>query len=222
MNDVNKITDKKILSEVKRRNSLFKKASLAEKRVLIAKDVLEQLRKGKFKPERSVFVDSYLFDEDNLDKNKDKSLQHALLEKNANCECCAQGALFLSCTLYNNKVQLSDFSYDDDGKYISSNIGRAIYHNFKITNGLNRIFTRRQLVLIEIAFERGAGFFNWDKSSQLKIPVTLVEKAIEFCNKYYIRENHRVSDGFQADKNQKDAMVAIMKNIIKNNGTFIP
>jgi hypothetical protein len=68
---------------------------------------------------------------------------------------------------------------------------------------LDSIFTKKQLLLIEAAFEQGSGGLDnyYDKSD------TLHHKAVSFGYQYRFSE---------------ERFVAIMQNIIENKGTFRP
>ncbi len=188
-------TNTKLQAEITRRNKLFKGKTRAEKRVLIAKDVLAQIKANTLIPSSGSWVrlKSYY-----LDGNT--SLREVTLNKEAECKCCALGGLFLSCTLFNNKVTVADVEY---GKY--EHLDETIRGEQKFSNGLNTIFSNAQLKLIENAFEQGGGAFNPYKRGDK--PNATERKAIEFGERY---------------SSDSKRMIAIMKNIIKNNGTFVP
>jgi hypothetical protein len=70
-----------------------------------------------------------------------------------------------------------------------------VYDDSKISNGLNRIFTQKQLILIESYFEGSQGYFKGDN-----------EKTLVFLESY----------------NDDERLEMIMQNIIDNDGTFKP
>lgn len=147
------LTAAKVKKEIERRNRIFKKASEAEKRVLIAKDVLDQLKSGRIKATRWYFF--YLGDEEN-DQHDGKSLQRTFIENSIPaCHCCGVGALMVSCTLFNNKQKIGDIELGGD-------LGIAIKNEVPIPNGLNAFFETDQLSLVEQAFECGDGEFGYD------------------------------------------------------------
>ena len=189
-----------VAAEVARRNKLFAKASPAGKRVLIAEDIIAQVKAKRFKPRSGVWVQpvnaSNTLDLE-LDHNFDGavSVRELFLEKKIPaCECCALGALFMSCTLYNNKTTVDDFTeeviFDFEEKIDSG--------TFK--NGLTRFFSRSQLKLIEAAFECGFGAFR-----------VADKKTMD-----------RVAKWEEKLPNDQKRLVAIMNNIIDNKGTFVP
>lgn len=189
-----------VATEIASRNRLFAKASPAEKRVLIAKDVIAQIKAKRFKPKSGVWVqpvDAKNTRDIELDDefNEDASVRELFLEKKIPaCECCALGALFMSCTLYNNQTTVQDFVDEvrfDFEEHVE--VG-------KFTNGLTRFFSRSQLKLIETAFEGGYGAF---RSPSAKTMANLV------------RWEEKLPD-------DQKRLVAIMNNIIDNKGTFVP
>jgi hypothetical protein len=144
-----KLTEKQIEREIERRNSVFKKASNAQKRVLIAKDVLKQITDRRIKPTRGFYVsinDDWRF--------YAESFRERFISKDIrSCDCCGVGALMVSCTLFNNRQKVGD-------PELGCDLGMAIRDNDNIPNGLNRFFSRDQLSMVEQAFECGCGEFG--------------------------------------------------------------
>lgn len=203
------VTKTKILSPAKvqamieKRNKEFKAASPAEQRVLIAKDVIAQLKIGSFKPISGTFFKSrqmymmgdnyfnYHVEEDNF------SVQELVLSKKVNdCQCCALGSIALSCTLFKNKVKVSEIDYELDPSYVIE--GEWQSGNSKLQ--LDEIFSSEQLKLIEVAFERGKGYYS----------------------SYSLIDGEAARRFGRAYSNHADRLIAIMKNIIKNKGEFKP
>ena len=130
----------------------------------------------------------------------------------ATCEACAIGACFLSIV---NKINKLDIGNSE--KEFSL---REIYCH------LIKVFSKQQIILIENSFECGSGGlringyngklkFNqlvigrgvYNELKDTKISYDLLNKAISFGRNY---------------QKSEDRLVAIMKNIIKNNGVFKP
>jgi hypothetical protein len=205
---------RKVVAEIRRRNKVFTAASPAQKRVLIAKDVIKQIKAKRFIAARGSWLRLY----DKYDNNiagmfgqilePDTQIQAMFLSGAApTCECCALGGIMMACTLYNNNQTVEDLTSD-------SNIGRNIRRGTAFSNGLHRFFSRQQLALIECAFEAGRGefFVNLDstfsRSSLLQnVAFNTLNLALDYEKAYP-----------KADKR----MIAIMQNIVKNNGTFRP
>lgn len=231
----------KIQKEIEKRNSLFKKATKAEKRVLIAKDVIAQIKANRYVAKRGAFVKaefnpdiddfSDILNEANyrmgaelkeadvavkydisLEKAKEainfvkKPLREAYLDGTVeSCNVCALGGLFMSCTLFNNKTKLDAFGCFGE----ASGLGDFIDQEEPISNGLDKFFSRSQLELIEEAFEGGNGYFGEG----------------DYTNDSYDSDNYVVRNYYTyVNKYPKhdDRMIAIMNNIVKNNGTFVP
>lgn len=178
--------NKRLQERIEKRNKAFNNASAEEKRVLIAKDVLKQVGKGRIVPTSGSWVyipDTFVAE--------DASFQEEFLKESKSdiktCECCALGSMVVSCTLFKNDASIDDV---EDG---ASPGGKVFNKNLK------PFFSKYQLKLIEIAFETGYGYYT---------PMTDTEFAAE-------RFGHK----FKEDDKR---LIAIMKNIIKNKGTFIP
>jgi hypothetical protein len=194
-----------VKAEIAARKAEFKAAGQAGKRVLIAKDVISQIKKNIWVATGGTYVS---FEDANrfgfgtgfvsnsfISNSKKASLQEVLLlnkEKRV-CSCCALGAMMLSCTLYNNKVTGEDVH----ANYMGSGFTDEIDEGIPNKNGLNRIFTNKQLKLIEQAFEQG------------------------FIDEGAVSRRPEVQFGLRYNNPQK-RMIAIMNNIIKNEGEFIP
>jgi len=176
-------------------NEEFKKATKAQKRVMIAKDVLAQIKAKRYFPESGEWVEPlWSGDQKSMDikLNPNSSIKDAFKSKAINsCRVCALGGLFMSCTNLNNNTTVQDLK---DETYI----GDLVADDDKISNGLNRIFTQKQLMLIEIYFEGSQGYFRDNLSSD--------EKAETFLENY----------------SDDERLEMIMQNIIDNNGTFKP
>jgi len=177
--------------------------TISEKRVIIAKDALAQLKLGAYKARSD---NGYTPDLDDIDfesvaeactiftgkEAKDvelKSYLDKIVNKNKPCQVCAKGSLFISSVRRFNNFSLQDAS-------------RA---NCRISNTANtvtqKLFGRANADLIERCFE------GWGRSMNNNI--TQEESgSIESWKIKYPEDDQRLE--------------AILKNIIKNNGTFKP
>lgn len=216
-------TAEAIAKEIARRNKLFSKANKQQKRILIAKDVLNLLKQKRIIAIRTRFVRNYSLHEKQRDvkyKNQpDEPLQPLLLNPAIPpCECCALGSMMLSCTMFNNKENLSDYTLDfetlSDTVWESK---RAASGHKKPKNGFADFFSEKQLALIEFVFEIRFSSFNGEyensgviaNSLRLRndygITIDVHKKAITFAKKY---------------SDQEERLKAIMRNIIRNKGIF--
>lgn len=180
---------------IKANNKAFDKATPAQKRVIIAEDVIIQLSSKRLKAEAGIYFDSKAIQNKLNDVGGEFELQGLIKETTEPCKVCGIGALF-ACEVIRNdnfKVNGSDeIAYD--------------IHADNIKDRLKGIFNGDQLDLIETAFEKRVINDNrllegWHGNTEL------ADIAIDFGRKY------------ESDKNR---LIAIMKNIIKNKGTFKP
>lgn len=170
-------------------NEEFKKATKAQKRVMIAKDVLAQIKTKRYVAESGCWVQTNINATCEKDLKDEDSVQELFAEKKIeSCNVCALGGLFMSCTNLNNNTTVQDLKNE-------FYIGDLVADDDKISNGLNRIFTQKQLILIETYFEGSEGYFKGDD-----------EKTVIFLANY----------------DDDERLEMIMQNIIDNNGTFKP
>lgn len=115
------------------------------------------------------------------------------------CKACAMGSMLLAITLKENQLTYDDLRFEDNGL------------NFEM---LLSVFSPHQLALIESAFENG-----YNNQLHTRVAKELKENAIEFLSG---------DDDFNTrhfNMSYPDAelrLIAIMENIIQNNGIFIP
>ena len=216
---------KQIAREIAKREAIFKKATVTQKRVLIAKDVLAQIKAKKIKPESGSFV--HVEKVKGFISSSEAEVRHGSWNYAINklsdsagyaadvrqlylgntiqqCSCCALGGMFMSCTLYNNNTTVEDLCY------AGADIGDVILEedDDSLPNGLNKFFSVAQLKLIEQTFEGNQGAINSSMDDGTgEIIDKFSPKAEAFYTKY---------------KKPKDRLIAIMQNIIDNNGTFKP
>jgi hypothetical protein len=111
------------------------------------------------------------------------------------CEVCALGACFLSSVRLTNKWEFEGFEEHWTGPEQVRAVEREV-----LEEKLHKIFTPFQIDLIETAFEE----YN---CTNLASDRNVIGRAISFGSKHY---------------DSTSRLRAIMKNIIKNNGTFKP
>jgi len=182
------------MKEIKNLNAEFKKATKAQKRVMIAQDVLAQLKAKRYVAESGCWVQAnYNPAATWADIKYTDSVQELFVEKKIeSCNVCALGGLFMSCTNFNNNTLLEDL---DD---VSEGLGALVDEEEKLSNKLNKIFSTSQLKLIESYFEANDGYFrDYDEDDRIEV----------FYNKY---------------PSDKKRLQLIMENIAENEGTFVP
>lgn len=188
----------KINISIDKTNGEFKKATKAQKRVMIAQDVLDQIRVKRYVATSGTWI-SPTWQKSAAEKlSHDDSVQKLFENKTLKkCNVCALGGLFMSCTVLNNKTKVEDL---DDA---ADNLGDCISDDdYKMSNGLKSFFSYNQLTLIETYFEGNNGWFlNCDND----------EKRVDHIDKF--------NEKYPKDM---DRLKNIMKNIVENNGTFVP
>lgn len=177
----------------------FNKLPKAEQRVLIAKGALKQLK-------TDVYNTSHTFLHIELAKEpeENESLQEYLEPSNIEeCNVCALGALMVSSVRKKNNLFYSQY-------YMS-----VKPHNQHDGYGsvLTKVFSLKQIILIENAYEMGTGAYNTSPNigygllGCYKKDDRILQKAIAFGKAY---------------EDDTERMEAILKNIIKNKGSFKP
>ncbi len=192
-------SQKKIIAK----NVKFKKATAAERRVMIAKDVITALEQKTIRSVSGNWVKTHdqLFKEETLDKFWDgdakiietiEKTQISDAIKNVKCDVCALGALFVCGVRRFNKITFGKLS---DEVFGGTEAGE--FEHEHLDYFLKGYFSESQLSLIEIAFEKGMGA--------------------------YIATSNKENLAMRMFKGSpKIRMIGIMKNIIKNKGQFIP
>jgi len=153
---------------IKQNNAAYEKATPEQRRVMIAKDALQQIKNGRITPTEGTYVKLW---GETLDRGE--PLQPVLFKDGPiTCNCCAKGALFISA------VRLSNRWTGDPTGIGSHEINRLV--EWPDSNYRE----------IEVAFELWTEEYPWSKKWLRKYP----------------------------DKEPR--LVAILRNIIRNKGTF--
>lgn len=116
-----------------------------------------------------------------------------LLKKNT-CKVCALGAFLAAKALCDNNICVNDLELN--------HYEDSVFRRWQINSHLLEIFPQDQIDMIELAYE-GHQYNRND------LPALLYQFALKFYADH-------------VDKSPRDRMIAIMENIIKNNGTFKP
>lgn len=169
------------------------KLTRQQKRILIAKDVLKKIENNEILFARGRYWDSSL--EDYLLDTYEDRVDRINIKS---CRVCALSGMLLSHIDKFNKCEVVDLIGNDANYVRSDNI---IYvRSDNIIKVLSRNFTLKQLYLIECVFELGGGGFSYNLPNKLIL-------ASQNYGKQYAEDKNRV--------------LAIMRNIIRNKGEFI-
>jgi len=185
----------KILASVEEKNKEFKKSTKPQQRVLVAQDVLAQIKAKRYVAEPGEWAYPFYSEAMRALPASNESAQKLFANQSIKtCHVCALGGLFMSCTNLNNNTTFTEL---EDALCL----GHSLDGGEKLSNGLNRIFTKKQLILIESYFENEEGFFRSEIATKMTDHINL------FNNKY---------------PNPQTRLKEIMNNIVENNGTFVP
>lgn len=171
----------------------FNKLSKWKQRVEIAKDVIEQLRLKRFFATTGVYIEPS--DDTYYGHPPICNLQmNNLIESGeASCKVCAKGSLFMSHVMKTNHCTFNQAAESDDYRVIKKRL---------------KMFDENQLDLIETAFEQNVirtenPFLYTEEEGER---TSIAKKAVRF------------SKSNKSDRR----LIVIMKNIIRNKGTFKP
>ncbi len=171
---------------VKEFNALGRK----ERKVFIAEDVLKQLRK------LNVSENNYFSMNKMLSEYRGKELKDVLPKIRQKCHVCALGACFLSVVSIVDDFKICEDTVDTC--CFSLSLTDDSWIDIESMSGhLKKVFTEREMALIEAAFERMLVQDVFPEADPA------VAKAISFGLSY---------------SDPKERLRAIMKNIIKNKG----
>jgi hypothetical protein len=179
-----------------------------EKAVLVAKDVLKQIKLKKYIPNAGFYIKKNWGIDDLKDlglKKKDDVRNN--FDKIPQCQVCALGSMLLSCTKLGNRLTFNDVD-------IINGVRIQRLNKPKIKKLFNSIFDGYQLLLIENAFEGSS--FTSDRYAKDILGHKLSDSDYNKCNKFYFMYGM-----YCTDESTHNRMVAICKNIIKNKGTFV-
>lgn len=180
----------------------FEELSDSEKRVRIANDVLIQLDKGKIKARQGSYFDLKIPTEEFRDERDLQDLLKSRKKTIKPCTACAMGALFTCHVMETDNFKLGQTR--DDCFSPRQPVNTISVARYQMDERLTEFFELGQLRLIECAFEMSTTFYTDDFWGE---PGDEAARAKEFGERY---------------RWPKQRLRAIMKNIIKNNGKFIP
>jgi len=172
-----------------------------EKAILVAKDIIEQIKIGRYIPNSGQYISgvrSY--------NGNDFELESELcdvFDEIKECKVCALGATILSATHLGNRLKIED---------LNINYGANVYRlkHKKVVGLLDSIFSDETLFLIESCFE---GFVQGDDRYAVDVKGLdedsfdgdILDACDDFKEKY---------------KDTEDRLIAICNNIIANGGEF--
>lgn len=179
------VTLEQLSQRIEKQNAEFSKMTKPQKRVEVAKDLIDRIKLKQLIPQtqRMVVVETDFNDSNSSIKDTLNSCDITI------CNVCAKGGLFMSYIGRVNKMKFSDIEDDNDVD--------GVEHK-----QLLKIFTVRQLALIELVFENDQYLYTDKDGKGLSFDYL---KASKFYDKY---------------ENEDERLIAIAQNIIDNKGTF--
>lgn len=163
---------------------------------MIAKDVLAQLDAKRFKPKTGAFVRMTFRKEPDGETQICKIIGDGAPP--VNCQACALGAMMMAEIRHTNAIKVNACDDGEGGVYIDRG------HE---GDRLDSYFSKSQLRLIEIAFERGGGYYR--------------ESSIFGTSTVFTKTDKRAQVLFSKASSANKRMRAIMENIVANGGKFV-
>lgn len=189
-------------SSIEERNKAFNKLSIANKKIAIAKDVIISLKAKKMYATNNGYFflnldgSKFNFKTEGLKK---VDLQDIIHNKALDCSVCAIGGIFAAKVNIANQCKVT-LRIKQNIWNTKMSADSLILNDEELIQNLKGIFTEKELRAIEYAFEGcdiGDTFTHDENFPD--------EKYKQFYKKY---------------KTSNNRMIAIMNNIIKNEGTF--
>lgn len=185
----------KTLSKVlAERNRRFQALPRNKKAIAVAKDVLKRIDTKQIKPRSGSLLKIHRTHLPYGNVYGTNYDLQSLVEKGAGCTACALGAAMCSIAHFRDEIKV-----DSDGRPFNRDGDEYVLPN---SGKLKDVFGK-DMPIIEYAFERGGSTIteNWT------FPGDMLNSAEGFGRKF---------------RSDRDRLTAIMKNIIKNDGRFIP
>ncbi len=197
-------------ARIKKSNTEFAKLTPAQRRVVIAQDVLSQLESGAMEAEEGVWA---VFKK-NIPNTPEVELQDFLNNQNS-CNACGLGSLFVCAVKRFNHLKIGSVIENavTDTRNDVCLGDPLIRNNVTVTTTLSYLrgfFSNDQLQAIENAFEQGGGWFD----------VNGVESKQNNAAKEYFADLENDLNDVGNDFTAELKLKLIMQNIIKNKGTF--
>lgn len=168
--------------------------------MVLAKDVIKQVNRKKFKPTQGTYCELVgPINYGNYDAIHKEQLDALIKEENAKCKVCALGSLVASYALAKDNTTLGQAEDREP-----------------IADRLAPYFGKKQLDMIELTFEGAVNGLKGNRDgveyeAHMTLDTELTQKELEACYNFHNRYD-------SAD----DLLLGIMRNIIKNEGRFVP
>lgn len=188
----------KILNKVTQNNKIFAKLPKKEKAVLVAKDIIAQIKVKKFLPKHQGYVAQTFLQ---VDEEEDAQ-KELLTNKSLKCTVCALGACALSIARLGNSLSIADLVAMDNTWSDNAD---------PVKESLVSVFDPIALYYIEKAYETG---------SSTPLSEDILDNYYHI-DKWDIDDSNAINFGNKYPNSEK-RLIAIMENVIANNGVFVP
>ncbi len=185
-------TDVQRKADLKKKNELFKSMKKKQRAVAVAKDVLKQLRAKKIIAIRGDYVAAEFAEDEEALESKFDEDENIPLEEITKIRCHC-------CAI---GATMLSFSRLFNRMFVNS-----VCNIVPDRETLSQAFSWRTIVLMESAFE--GTDFCCDAESARGTDIRISEKTMDAACEFGLED-------------EADTMEAIMKNIIKNDGEFVP
>lgn len=195
-------------ARIKKSNAEFAKLTPAQRRVVIAQDVLAQMSSGQIVAEEGVWANFK-----NAIPNKPELELQDFLNEQKSCNVCGLGSLFVCAVKRFNNLKISKVIEGKNEDVCNNDVQGTCRKQITVTTTLSYLkgfFSENQLQTIEAAFEQGNGWFDHHDAANASI----------VGGEYFSDLSNQLSDIGEDLLTAELKMKLIMQNIIKNKGTF--
>lgn len=197
----------------------FKKLTPRYQRVAIAKDAIAQIESAKYIAMRGRWCDWYSGEDVESEDGTKIELQKVLKHPSVECTVCGLGATFASAVRLGNDCKVP--------------VGSDSIDPYQLYKKLGKYFNWEQLAAIELAFELGDGGMNSYHSGDASITKGIIdlsedaglERVIASYGELNQTQKKLFSKAIEFGYDYSfpdERLLAIMKNIVSNRGTFKP
>ena len=189
-----------LVKRIRRSNNRFNVASDAQRRVMLAKDVLASLEAKRLVPASCTYVDSL----GDVEQAKEVIEKYGVMPT---CTACALGGLFIA---------LLDRAGDKREM-------RSSLHPYsdEVYRRLELVFSKTQLKMIEVAYEADT-LVNDLRIENRELAVACLN--FSYCETPLLEcvSGSRRGPYYGVEDRREARLTKVMKNIIRNKGTFDP
>lgn len=206
----------------------------AQKRVQIARDVIEHMNAERIISSPGVYIELLSEVPEGFIIKRDTQVKE-VFDKLPSCKVCALGACFVSMMRRYNECTVEEMMPPKYGKYDLDEdpydfLKRSARHMEGQKEYLSRLFDEEQLCLIEVAYEGINSAGSTETWHEKEKPIN---QAILDAHKFHMSRVYSMGGKYvevevgwkdyrRTNRNGSELLKDIMKNIIRNKGEFKP